>query len=238
MFPKTFFSFVLGLILLFGHAQTKTYIGISFGTTFSTFKSNTLFFTYDYKLGYRINVPVVFSYSRKLSFSTGLSFLNVGATQHLSWGVKYSMDPNDPIYQGFFESENTFKNQLNYLSIPLALTFNQRIQSVFMYEKIGACVSYLVSAKEKMIDDAQSYETKINLLDGTMNKFDAGILLGIGFFKHVGRGRVFAEAEYMIGKSNIYKSNNLMFPTSSEVFNRSFFLNIGYIIRIGKSTCY
>jgi hypothetical protein len=238
MLRKTFFLFVFSLIVLLGHAQTKTNIGVSVGTAFSTFKSSNLSSTYNYKLGYRINVPVVFSYSRSLSFSTGLSYLNVGAIQNVTWGEKYSMDSNDPIYQGFFENENTFKDQLNYLSIPLALTFNQRIQSVFMYEKIGAYVSYLVSAKEKMTDDAQSYEINFNFSDGMMNRFDAGVLLGVGFFKYVSRGRVFAEAEYMIGGSNIYKSNSFMFPTSSEVFNRSVFLNIGYVVRLGKSTCY
>jgi len=237
MFHKNLFLFVFGLLSYCLHAQTL-FIGLSAGTAFSTFKTSKDFTSYDYKVGYKIHVPVIYELNRNLSFSTGLSFMNLGASQHVSLGVKYAMDPNDPIYQGFFVNENRFKDHLNYFSIPLTLNINQEFRTFLTYAKIGGYVSYLVSAKEIAIDNTQTYKTKIDLSNGTMNKLDAGILLGIGFVKPVSCGRVYVEAEYMIGKSNVHKSGNLMFPNPTEILNRSIFFNVGYIIKIGNNIWY
>lgn len=238
MFQRILFSIVFVFIFHCMQAQTTTFIGLSAGTAFSTFKTSSQSVSYDYKVGYKISVPVIFHLNRTLSLNTGLSFFNLGAQQQMSWGVKYAMDPNDPLYQGFFATENTFKDHLNYLSIPMALSIHTPFQTVISYAKIGGYVSYLVSANEIVVDNTGSNKTKIDLSDGSLNRFDAGILFGVGFLKRAGKGSICVEGEYMIGKSNIHKSDSMMFPSAMEVMNRSFFFNVGYIIKLNGNTCY
>lgn len=230
MLKKVFLIILLSVIFQTTNAQT--YIGGSLGTVGSTFQTSLL--PYDAISGLKVYIPFIFSMNKNLSFNTGLSYLNLGAKQVSTWGDKYSMDKYDPIYQGFFVTDYTFKSCLNYVSVPFTLNFYQHFRTFSLYERVGGYGSYLVSAKDVVIGPDETNKNVVNLSSGSINRTDAGILVGVGFLQAVGTGKLFLEIEYMHGKSGLYKSASAIFPNPSHTFNRALVLNVGYLIQIDK----
>lgn len=190
-------------------------IGIGAGPTFSSV---------DFQAG-TINSEGV-STSTKQQLSGGISGRyisekNLGIIVELNysqqgWDEQFPSD--DLNYEGA-----TYSRQLNYLEMPI-LTHIYFGRKVRFFINLGPKISYLISEKEEINDVLANYISSGNLparkatdqyYKKIENKFDYGIMGGMGVEFRSGIGNFALEGRYYFGLSDIYSNSK------SAYFGRS-----------------
>lgn len=120
-------------------------------------------------------------------------------------------------------TENTYSRTMNYVEIPvlahLAFGKDAMDKGVKFFVNMGPQIAFFLSEKEKMSDnwDPSHRPNGVNQQYGKMveNKFDYGILVGLGLELSTKAGHFLLEGRYYYGLADFWKS------TKKDEFGRS-----------------
>jgi hypothetical protein len=233
---------ILIIILIFflnQYANGQVYVGLSSGVSISKLRvydgSNAINSPKCKKLiGFDIDASILFKLNKYIAIQSGLSYLNMGTKIDGSQSLYRTIDQADPIYQSLIR-EGDVKYRLDYLSLPLTINFTIPLNKYSVYVKAGGYISSLLYGTSKGKESA--FKRILNFDNERLNTFDWGGIIGIGATRNIGKGYLFFDAKYMIGLSNLNKSNyqySLPFGMN-EINNRGAFLNIGYMFKLSKT---
>jgi hypothetical protein len=111
-------------------------------------------------------------------------------------------------YQNVFV-DGTAKYELNYIEIPVLMVFN--LTNNFNFQ-LGPYASYLVSSNVKNVSDI-NFDFENNISSGDFNKFDTGIVAGLGYEADaIGFGVRYDFGLITVGKEKTYFGTNYVFP--------------------------
>jgi hypothetical protein len=233
---------ILIIILIFflnQYANGQIYVGLSSGVSISKLRvqngSNTINSPKCKNLiGFDIDASILFKLNKYIAIQSGLSYLNMGTKIDGRNSSYYVINLDNPIYIALMGGGDA-KYRLNYLSIPITINFTIPLNKYSVYLKAGGYISSLLYGTNKETE-IQS-KRNLNFGDEKLNTLDFGGILGIGVTRNIGKGYLFFDAKYMIGLSNLNKSNyqySLPFGMN-EINNRGAFLNIGYMFKLSKT---
>lgn len=210
MIKRTLSVLLLVLICVEGYSQTKFTPEWNFGANFGVNLSNMSFVATDPAMSldtkmlqqYKGGVSVRYISEKNLGFIAELNYSQQGYEQ------KFSVESGDSA---------RFTQKLAYIQIPfLTHIYFGGKRRVFI--NIGPQFSFLVGEqKNRVLSTAdygdskvwEQYNTKVQ------NKFDYGLVGGLGFELRTGAGNFSLEGRYYMGFSDIYKSHK------TDPFSRS-----------------
>lgn len=208
MIKKTLAVLLFTLICVKGYSQSEFTpewnFGANFGGTFSSmsFVSTDPTQSVDTKMlqQFRGGVSVRYISEKNLGFIAELNYSQQG-------------------YEQKFDKEETskFKQELAYIQLPfLTHIYFGRKGRVFV--NLGPQISFLVGErKNRDLSSADYDETKASAHYNlkAQNKFDYGLVVGLGFELRTGVGNFALEGRYYMGFSDIYSSHK------TDPFSRS-----------------
>ena len=231
---------VICIFFLNEYANGQIYLGASSGVSITKFRTHDVSNKNKINnakcknlIGFNIDIPILFKLNKNIAIESGLSYLNMGTKIDVSQSLYRIIDQTDPIYQSLIHDGDA-KYRLDYLSLPLTIHLTIPFNKYSVYVKAGGYISSLIHGANK--STGTKSKRNLNFGDEKLNTFDWGGIVGIGATRNVGKGYLFFDAKYMIGASNLNKSNFLYsLPFGmNEINNRGAFLNIGYMINLGK----
>lgn len=151
-----------------------------------------------------------------MTFHAGAQFRMISEKY---FGIKLELNYSQ---RGFRTREATgsFHRRLDYIELPFMahITFGQKLFRYFI--DLGPSISY-------MINDSKSVSTSISHTMPIANRFDYGIVGGMGFEFNTNSGIYTIDARYRFGLGNIFKSTAAdQFKTSS---NQNITLSLAYL---------
>ena len=99
---------------------------------------------------------------------------------------------------------------LNYIEVPILLVLN--LNKNFNVH-VGPYASYLISSKVKNVSDVSFYDFESNINSDDLNKFDTGIVAGIGIdMQSLSIGLRYNFGLIKVGKERDYSGTTYTFP--------------------------
>lgn len=151
-------------------------------------------------------------------------------------------------YQVTNGSETIAKTNFDYLQIPVMAKVSFGCNRFKMFANAGAYSSYLLKAsgyEKQQIDETvsgpRSGDTRSNDINldkpvgkysTTFNRFDAGLIGGIGASLKVGSGNVFVEGRYEWGFNDIYTVRKHIPLDYAKTTHNTMGVSVGYILPI------
>jgi hypothetical protein len=122
----------------------------------------------------------------------------------------------------------SFDEKQTRLDLPLSFTYQFEINKIEPYIRLGFSNSYLLNAfgtaMRKYTDDSHRDITGSDIgLSDFRNKYNAGLIAGIGAKYKVKRGHVFFEARYLYGLLNQTNESNRY--TNPELIYKYFYID-------------
>lgn len=210
---------VLAALMCFGltviNAQTS--IGLRVGTNLNKFSYSGEDATDDFtefqksNAGLNFAIPVEFKFSNSFAVQPELSFNQKGE--------KTSID--------FLGLKVTTKTIFNYLELPILGKY------MFGTEKIQANIlagpSFGYALNGKVVEGDESEKIDLSDEDVSYNRFDFAAQFGAGVSVNAGPGKVFLDARYYLGLSNLNSDKDY----DLKINNRGIGINIGYLYTLG-----
>ncbi|BDX37450.1 hypothetical protein CYCD_08050 [Tenuifilaceae bacterium CYCD] len=203
--------------ILFSNVSGQTYVGLKAGYTMSTISFD----------------PVVEDTKMLFGegFDYGLTFKHynakyVGFQAELYTTKRGYRAPTD-------ETNNaTFKRVNTYIELPMFIQFRLNLKVAYIYVNAGPYIAYLMSAKE---GDNTSGSYKLEKVDFNVlrdNRFDYGLMGGVGLSYDFRWGTIQAEARVSYGFADLYDHTYTDMPKESKSITQQ--INIGYFYRFGS----
>jgi len=123
---------------------------------------------------------------------------------------------------------NDSKLFLNYVELPVMISANLPVYkaTIEAFGKLGYSLSMITSAYQEVVSlvgDEPPVRTKMNVSNNRgLNRWDHGILGGLGIAYNVGRNQIFLEARYYYGLRNVEPWNFSQ--------NRTLQFGLGYLM--------
>jgi len=138
--------------------------------------------------------------------------------------------------EDFFGSPLELENSLifQYIEVPLLMKLKfGNLESTNFFVNVGPSFGYALSGRwrEKITIGQETEETKSDFEfdeNDTFNRFDLSVALGAGVNFPIGPGKLFVEARYLLGLSNLSDAED------ETLRNGGYGLSVGYMIPIGK----
>ena len=126
-----------------------------------------------------------------------------------------------------------FKNQVNYLELPILTHVNVGGGNFRMIFDIGPYIAYALSANETITDlnNGSEEHNDITFNKDEHNRFDYGLLAGGGFEYRMPFGKLATEVRYTIGLGNLSK---IKFQESEVSQFRVLAILVRYTIPLNK----
>ena len=106
--------------------------------------------------------------------------------------------------------DGTANFDLNYIEVPILLVLN--LNKNFNVH-VGPYASYLISSKVKNVSDVSFYDFESNINSDDLNKFDTGIVAGIGIdMQSLSIGLRYNFGLIKVGKERDYSGTTYTFP--------------------------
>lgn len=158
-------------------------------------------------------------------------------------GNKYSMFLNFTTQTGeTFPIYNTYLQTNNYLGIPVRFGYNFfEKNKIKLNVYLGSYLEYNLLAKEKMISDLEVYAGKIDFNGSratNLNRFDIGMLTGVGVEYDLDKFVVFFRCEYQQGFIAVREFSSNAFDlgfVKKQPRNSTIFLRLGLGINLSKN---
>ena len=183
-------------------------------------------------VGLSLAIPLEIKISEMFAIQPELAYIQKGYGQQFS----STGSSSSASYNG--TSVLTF----DYLEIPVSAKVFFGGDNFKFNVLVGPSIGFMLGAKSKSEyttaafngNSAQSSktETTIDLSDAnykTINKTDFGMHLGAGASLAAGPGRVFLDARYQFGFSDVANDS----PDTTKWFNRGLGVSIGYLYQLG-----
>jgi hypothetical protein len=123
---------------------------------------------------------------------------------------------------------------VNYLEIPILTNFTFPVGPVVLMGNIGPYFGIGLTANLATDPDV-GLNQKVKFENGSLKRFDMGLLFGAGVGYKIGKGLLFMDLRYGLGLSDINDIDDADKGTSYEKnSNRNFGISFGYLIPIGK----
>lgn len=210
MIKRTLAVLLFALICVKGYSQTKFTPEWNFGANFGVNLSNMSFVTTDPSQG--VDTKMLQQYKGGVS-ARYISEKNLGFIAELNYSQQG--------YEQKFPVENTdssrFTQKLAYIQIPF-LTHIYFGDKKRVFINLGPQISFLVGEQKTRdlstsdYDESKAWE---HYNQKVQNKFDYGLVFGLGFELRTGAGNFALEGRYYMGFSDIYSSHK------TDPFSRS-----------------
>ncbi len=206
VFSSIFFSNVFG----------QTYVGLKAGYTMSTISFDPVVKDTKMLFGEVLDYGLTFKhYNAKY----------VGFQAELFATKRGYRAPKD-------ETNNaTFKRVNTYIELPMFIQFRLNLKVAYIHVNAGPYIAYLISAKE---GDNTSGSYKLEKVDFNVlrdNRFDYGLMGGLGLSYDFKWGTIQAEARVSYGFADLYDHTYTDMPKESKSVTQQ--INIGYFYRFG-----
>jgi hypothetical protein len=215
---------LLSFLLLTGIAQAQISIGVRAGANLANVSLSD---TTDLEIGEPktrigsiLGAVLEMGITEKLAIQAEPSFIQKG------WRVKES---TELLGQSFkIDGNYTF----NYIDVPILAKLRFNGENTGLYAFAGPTFGYMISGKYKLTTEfAGQKETEEEKLDFDeeegINRFDVGATLGAGFQLNLGGGRLFFDARYNLGLSNIADEDEV--EDEFTIRNKGIGLSVGYL---------
>lgn len=120
--------------------------------------------------------------------------------------------------------------RVQYVEIPLLGKYNFGTDVVGGYVIGGPYAGFATKArletKANFIIDFNVYETDINLKNDNFQRFEAGLMGGAGVWAKAGNGKIFLDARYQHGLSDLFNDPIV----DLQMKNRNIGINAGYMM--------
>ncbi len=135
-------------------------------------------------------------------------------------------------YKAPYKETWNIKRVNNYIELPIFIQFNLDLSFVKLHVQAGPYASYLISAKEGYDSTGvwKMKDVKFNILRD--NRFDYGLLGGIGLSHEFGRSVIQAEVRIGYGFADLYDYTYPNMPKESKAIVQS--VNLCYLYNLSK----
>lgn len=206
-----------------GYSQLS--VGVASGFTHNTLDADPGYYEREYnsEIGYSIAIPVQYRFNDWFALRTELGYM----TKSYSWSRNY--EPYDEEYDDYVIVAEYEEYKNRYLSIPVMANFSYDFEKFRLFANVGAWVgAWLngrVSGDVAGVFNGDDFAMFYNESENTYvdnkyefdsrrdNRFDAGVLCGIGAeYKVNTQIGIFAEGRYMYGLTDMQKSYKDSYP--------------------------
>lgn len=216
-----FFTLLLTLMSL---SALSWYIGGDGGVTFNTVVAGNGYrdYKYDYRVGYKAEVPVVISFNDYVGLESGVAIY--GKNYKYSQSVKYNNQTN---------FNYIIRN--GFISFPFSVRASYPIKDFSVFLSLGGFMGVWVYGRRE--------GTAINQNDWTVdvsektnfsyyNRFDAGIRVRVGADYEFYSFKVYASCEYLYSLSDMNKKQR---HGAYQIHNSTFSVTLGILYRFNGS---
>ena len=215
---------LFSFLLLAGLAQAQISIGVRAGANLAnvSFSDTSDLDIGDPKtrVGAILGAVLEMGITEKLAIQVEPSFIQKG------WRIK---DESQLLGQTIkIDGNYTF----NYIDVPVLAKLRFNGENTGLYAFAGPTFGYMASGKYKVTTEVagqkETEEEKLTFDDEDgINRFDVGATLGAGFQLNLGGGRLFFDARYNLGLSNIADEEEV--DDDFSIRNKGIGLSIGYL---------
>lgn len=128
--------------------------------------------------------------------------------------------------------DTLFKRVNLYLELPMFIQFRLKLGIVMLHVNAGPYFAYLLSAKE---GDNSTGKYRLNKVDINIlreNRFDYGLMGGVGLSHDFQWGTIQAEARFGYGLGDLYDYSYSGMPSESRAIIQNF--SLSYLYRFGQ----
>ena len=215
---------LFSFLLLAGLAQAQISIGVRAGANLAnvSFSDTSDLDIGDPKtrVGAILGAVLEMGITEKLAIQVEPSFIQKG------WRIK---DESQLLGQTIkIDGNYTF----NYIDVPVLAKLRFNGENTGLYAFAGPTFGYMASGKYKVTSEfagqkeTEEEDIEFDDEDG-INRFDVGATLGAGFQLNLGGGRLFFDARYNLGLSNIADEEEV--DDDFSIRNKGIGLSIGYL---------
>ena len=215
---------LFSFLLLAGLAQAQISIGVRAGANLAnvSFSDTSDLDIGDPKtrVGAILGAVLEMGITEKLAIQVEPSFIQKG------WRIK---DESQLLGQTIkIDGNYTF----NYIDVPVLAKLRFNGENTGLYAFAGPTFGYMASGKYKVTTEVagqkETEEEKLTFDDEDgINRFDVGATLGAGFQLNLGGGRLFFDARYNLGLSNIADEEET--GEDFSIRNKGIGLSVGYL---------
>lgn len=108
-------------------------------------------------------------------------------------------------YNAPYKETNTFRRINSYVELPIFLQGHIRIKGLYLHANAGCYAAYLLSAKEGVDTTGNMVLSKVHFNILRDNRFDYGLIGGIGLSYEFKWGVVQVEARILYGYADLFK---------------------------------
>ena len=126
-----------------------------------------------------------------------------------------------------------YKRVNTYIELPLFVQFRLNLKFAYIHVNAGPYISYLISAEE---GDNTSGRFKLEKIDFNIlrdNRFDYGLIGGVGLSHDFKWGTIQAEARVSYGFADLFDYTYSNMPKQSKSVTES--VNVGYYYKFGDA---
>ncbi len=215
---------LLSFLFLAGIAQAQISIGVRAGANLANVSLSD---TSDLdigdpktSIGAILGAVLELGITEKLAIQVEPSFIQKG------WRIKEELDLLGQSFK--IDGKYTF----NYIDVPILAKLRFNGANTGLYAFAGPTFGYMSSGKYKVTTEVagqkETEEEKLNFDEEEgINRFDVGAALGAGFQLNLGGGRLFFDARYNLGLSNIADEDEI--EEDFSIRNKGIGLSVGYL---------
>jgi hypothetical protein len=176
------------LLFLFSHySNAQTSFGIRFGTNLPSVSFEP-----------SINQQAIITYNGGLIFEH---------FEEKHAGIQLEVNFSQKGWKEIIDSVHFYSRTINYIEIPFMSHFYVGSEKANVFLNLGPYVGYGIAAKQT-VTAIDTVETSNYNFTGSDNRFDFGLLGGLGIKRQFGFGILQLEGRFSLGFSDITKSVN------------------------------
>ncbi len=128
--------------------------------------------------------------------------------------------------------DTLFKRVNSYLELPMFIQFRLKLGIVLLHVNVGPYFAYLLSAQEGDNSTGKYELSKVHINILRENRFDYGLMGGVGLSHDFRWGTIQAEARFGYGLGDLYDYSYSGMPSESTAIIQNF--SLGYLYRFGQ----
>jgi hypothetical protein len=220
-------------------------VGIAGGPLFNQIQGSTPLFQYSNKTGYQAGASLTYRIGESFSLRAELmaDYRSFGSSLY-SQGLRETDTSRYVCWDCYYDYNIRFFT--HYLTLPVVFEYSQELKYMGIAFRAGGYYSVLVSAAHEgyeafyldphgtkpftLIDFTPGFYRShyTGLVDDVINTYDAGLSIGVGLWRQVGKSvKIEADVSMRLGFANVFEN-----PLMPEIMHRHAVVKLGLVRQI------
>jgi hypothetical protein len=240
------FLFVPGFVAAQAPPETDRWsVGIAGGPLFNQIQGNTPLYKYSNTIGYQAGISLTYRIAELFSVRAELlaDYRGFGSSLY-SRGLRETDTSSYVCWDCYYDYNLSFFS--HYLTVPVVFEYSQQLKHIGIAFRAGGYYSVLISASHEgyeefyldpegtrpftLIDFTPGLyrDHYTGLVDNVINTYDAGLSIGLGLWRQVGKStKIEVDASMRLGFSNVFEN-----PLMPEILHRHAVIKLGLVRQI------